>query len=77
VGEAGLGALDAVADEPRPAAVFLSAPLIGGALASIPEGVRDMVLLTYPTAFPEDKARTRVAVEGPTTVHRRLIHRLY
>jgi hypothetical protein len=63
VGEAGLGALDAVADEPRPAAVFLSSPLLGNALAAVPEGVRDITLLTYPTAFPEDKARTRLAVE--------------
>ena len=63
VGEAGLGALDAVADEPRPPVVFLSAPLVGDALAAVPEGVRDITLLTHPTAFPEDKARTRLAVE--------------
>ena len=63
VGEEELGALEAFADGLRASAVFLSAPLIGNALSSVPEGVRDVVLLTYPTAFPEDKARTRVAVE--------------
>lgn len=62
-GEAGLSALDALAGETRPPVVFLSAPLLGAGLAAIPEAVRDITLLTYPTAFPEDKARTRVAVE--------------
>ena len=58
-----LPALSALAEEPRPPAVFLSAPLLGDALAGVPEAVRDIALLTHPTAFPEDKAQTRFAIE--------------
>ena len=37
--------------------------MLGAAIAAVPEEVRDITLLTYPAAFPEDKARTRLAVE--------------
>ena len=43
---AGLGALAALAAEPRPPVVFLSAPLLGSAIAAVPEEVRDIALLT-------------------------------
>ncbi len=58
-----IGALAALAGNHRPPAVFLSAPLLGDGLPRLPESVRSFCLLTHPTAFPDDKARTRAAIE--------------
>ena len=41
----------------------MSASLLGDAVTTVPEEVRGFTLITYPTAFPEDKARTRLAIE--------------
>jgi hypothetical protein len=56
-------ALAGLHGEGRPPLVFLSAPLIGDALADVPDAARDIVRLTHPTAFSDDKAQTRVAIE--------------
>ncbi len=58
-----LEALAAFEKGPRPVAAFLSAPLLGDSLAGLPEGLRSFTLFTHPTAFPEDKTRTRLAIE--------------
>jgi hypothetical protein len=60
---ADLPALDALIGGPRPPALFLSATLLGDAVAGVPEGIRDLTLITHPTAFPENKTRTRLAIE--------------
>lgn len=63
VGEDHIPAMDVFNESPRPPAVFLSAPLVGEGVSSVPDGVRDITLLTHPAAFPQDKSRTRVAIE--------------
>jgi len=63
VGPDDLGALAAFEGGAPPPVVFLSASLLGDAVTSVPEGARDFTLITHPTAFPADKARTRLAIE--------------
>jgi len=63
VGPDDLSALAAFAKQPQPPAIFMSASLLGDAVTTVPEEVRGFTLITYPTAFPEDKARTRLAIE--------------
>jgi hypothetical protein len=63
VGGDDLRALTTFETNPRPVATILSATLLGDNLAAVPEGVRGFTLITQPTAFPEDKVRTRLAIE--------------
>jgi len=63
IGEPDLPALTAFAGGDAPPAVFLSAPLLGDGLGSVPEKVRAFTLLTHPTALSENKDRTRIAIK--------------
>jgi hypothetical protein len=62
-GEDDLAALAAFDNGPRPPAVFLSATMLGEGIGAVPEGIRSRTLLTHPKAMPEDKTRTRLAIE--------------
>jgi len=63
IGPDDLGALTAFEGEAPPPVVFLSDSLLGAAVTSVPEYVRGFTLITHPTAFSRDKARTRLAIE--------------
>jgi hypothetical protein len=63
VGPDDLPALTAFEDGESPPAIFVSASLLGEAITNVPDEMRRFTLITHPTAFPEDKARTRLAIE--------------
>ncbi len=50
--------------EPRPAAVIVSASLIGDIPATLPPVVRPFTFITFPHSLPEDVGRSRLAVES-------------
>ena len=59
---AGIEAL--AASEHRPSTIFLSATLLAGALQGVPEGIRDLTLITYPTRLPGDLESGKSASAG-------------
>jgi hypothetical protein len=63
LGPSDIAALAEFAKETGPSQVFMSTTLLGDATDDLPESLRDTTLLTHPRAFPEDKRRTRLAVE--------------
>jgi hypothetical protein len=48
----------------KPPAVFVSSTLMGEALYSLPENIRDLTWITYPRSFAEDEVRSRLATES-------------
>jgi len=63
IDDSDLQALSALVEGPRPPAAILSATLLGESISAVPDGVRSFTLFTHPTAFPDDKVRTRLAIE--------------
>ncbi|PWB78566.1 MAG: amino acid ABC transporter substrate-binding protein [Holophagae bacterium] len=60
-----LGKIGTLAElDPRPPMVFVSFELLGESASALPANVRSFAYLTHPHSFPEDKARTRRAVES-------------
>ena len=59
---AGIEAL--AASEQRPSTIFLSATLLAGAVQAVPETIRDLTLITYPTRLPGDAEYAKSASAG-------------
>ena len=63
IGEDDLPAVAAFESGSPPPVLFMSATLLGDGIGSLPEAVRDFTLISHPNAMPDDKARTRLAIE--------------
>ncbi len=63
IGEDDLPAVAAFESGPHPPVLFMSATLLGDGVGNLPETVRAFTLISHPNAMPDEKARTRLAIE--------------
>ena len=55
LGPSDLAGIEALAVPDKQSTLFISAGMLGGALASIPDKVRDFTFITYPSRLPNDR----------------------